>query len=109
MRKPYDHQAVPWTTEDGVRECRICPTPITGWGDQLRHIDEAFRPAPINPAHTPDIAKYVEWGTEALENMLTDRVSDHDRAQRVVEELYLRGAFTAPPKRTQQRRRARAA
>lgn len=105
MHKPYDHQAIEWI-EDGRRECRICPTPITGWGDTLRHIDEAVRPRDIPSADRATVDELTDVGARALERMWTEtHCSDLDRARVVVEALYQVGAF-APAKT---RRRVRTA
>lgn len=104
MPKPYDHQAVEWINEDGHRECRICPTPITGWGDTLRHVNEAVRPAAINPDDKAAVDTFTDLGARALEAMWTDRVTDRDRARVVVEELLRAGALN-----TRAARRARVA
>jgi hypothetical protein len=89
--KPYDHQAVEWRNEDGYRECLRCPTPITGIGPTLRHVNEAVRPAAIDPADRAAVDACVELGTQALADMWTNRVTDRDRARVVVERLHAAG------------------
>lgn len=102
MAKPYDHQAVEWRNEDGYRECLKCPTLITGIGPTLRHIDEAVRPADIDPADRDAIDACINLGAQALQDMWTDRVTDLDRARVVVERLHAAGRLNT-------RRRARVA
>lgn len=104
MRKPYDHQAVEWINEDGGRECLACPTQITGWGETLRHIDEAIRPTAITPADKAAVDAYVDLGARALAEMWTDvHCTDLDRALVVVRALYQAGGLN-----TKKRRRVRA-
>src|SRR4051812_22215496 len=104
MSKPYDHLAIDWTNDDGLRECRVCPTPITGWGETLRHIDEAVRPAAVTPADKAAVDAYVEVGARALAEMWTDvHCTDLDRALVVVRALYQAGGLN-----TKKRRRVRA-
>ena len=87
MVRPYDHQAVEWVNEDGTRECRICPTPITGIGATLRHWNEAFRPADLSPDARARVVAAAELGARALEAMWSDNVTDYDRARAIAEEM----------------------
>lgn len=92
MMQLYSHLAVEWVNDlTGLRECRRCPRPITGWADTLRHSDEAFRPDPIDPAHVDAVRDDIHLGATALAGMWTDRCSDEDRARAVVQALYRGG------------------
>lgn len=92
MVRPYDHAAVEWINEDGVRECLRCPTRITGFGPTLRHWDEAFRPdAELTAADRALLEAVAEVGARALEAMPTDRVTDYDRAWLMAQEMWRAG------------------
>ncbi len=99
MQRRYSHRAVEWRNEDGQRECRLCPRPITGAGDMLRHADEAIRPDVLDSDTGEAVAEYTEIGARALEDMWTDRVSDYDRARVVVEALNRCGALNIKTRR----------
>lgn len=97
--RPYDHPPVDWTNEDGQRQCRRCERLLTGWGDSLRHEDEAVRPVALDPADAPAVQAAVEIGEQALAAMWTDRCTDLDRAQVVVEALHRHGLVVTRPGR----------
>ncbi|MEU8272629.1 hypothetical protein AB0B89_36455, partial [Sphaerisporangium sp. NPDC049002] len=100
--QPYTHAAREWPNPDSGRiECRVCGEPLTGYGDTLRHQGEVFRPTV--PATADAAAFDAAWNeaSRALEDMLTDRVNDRDRARAVVERLYACGALR--PRRSQWR------
>ena len=103
--KPYSHQAREWINDlTGLRECILCPRPLIGWGETLRHADEAVRPAMVPPAHAEAVDESVTIATRALEAMLTDRCTDQDRARRVVEALYEHGRLNASKSRRPRRK-----
>jgi hypothetical protein len=109
MNRAYSHQAVEWVSEDGRRECRICPRPLIGIGPTLRHHDEAVRHRQPDPAMADAVADAVIIAARALETMLTEaRANDLDRARAVIDALEEAGAL-APRRRWRSRARLAAA
>lgn len=99
MTRPYSHPPIDWTNEDGQRECRSCGRLLTGWGNSLRHIDEAVRPVLLDPADAAAIREAVDVVEQALANMWTNRCTDLDRAQVAVTALHERGMVNTRPRR----------
>lgn len=94
MVKPYDHQAIEWVNEDGHRECLRCPTRLIGAGPTLRHWNEAFRPAHLNPQEKARVAAATVLGVRILEAIWSDNVTDYDRARAMAEEMERAGMLT---------------
>lgn len=106
VNTPYSHKVVPVTDEVTRRlECRVCPRPVVGEGNTLRHYDEAVQPVIPDPAMADARRDAVELIFRALEGMWTDRVSDLDRAEVAVRALEEAGALA--PRRTWSKQRQR--
>lgn len=107
VNRPYSHRVVPHVDDVTRRlECRVCPRPVIGEGPTLRHHDEAVQPRIPNPAMADAVQDAVDIGTRALEATWTDRMSDRDRAQIVIQALEEAGAIAPRRQWLKLRRRA---
>jgi hypothetical protein len=91
MMRTYKHPAR--TFGPGDRECWVCGDRVTGAGGTLRHWGEAFRPTAPASEDLPAFRDALAVVQSALEEMLTEHVTDADRARAATEALYLAGAL----------------